>query len=147
MTLLNPPGPAFLSRGAPPLRSAHSPASFSAPPPLQASPRSFSKGACPLDLGSAPPFGASVSPHEGNSRSLAGWSTSEKAGGRKRAGKPRTLLGLSSPRAVRLRSWTLSNAERAVAWPVEDGVWSVMSGGDGGVVWWSFGGGVVSGPK
>ena len=35
----------------------------------------------------------------------------------------------------------LSNAERVVAWPMEDGVWGVVNGGDGGVVWWRFGGG------
>ena len=26
---------------------------------------------------------------------------------------------------------------------MEDGVWGVVSGGDGGVVWWRFGGGVL----
>jgi len=48
-------------------------------------------------------------------------------------GNPRTIVGLSSPRAVRPRSRTLSNAERVVAWPVEDGARGVVSGGDGGV--------------
>ena len=51
-------------------------------------------------------------------------------------------MGSSSPRALRPRSRTLSNAERVVAWPGEDGVRDVVSGGDGGVVWWRFGGGI-----
>jgi len=63
--------------------------------------------------------------------------------GEKRRENPRTLVGFSSPRAIRPRSRTLSNAERVVAWSVEDGIRSVVSGEDGGVVWWRFGGGVL----
>ena len=122
----------LLSRGAPPLFSAHFPRLFLSPAPLRASPRSLSKGACPLDLGSAPHFGASVSSPGGELSQPP-----LPRGKGKRGGKPTRTVRCSSPRAIRPRSRTLSNAERPAAWPVEDGARSVVSGGDGGVVWWS----------
>ena len=48
--------------------------------------------------------------------------------GKKRWENPRTLAGCSSPRAIRPRSRTLSNAERVVTWPVEDGIWGFGGG-------------------
>ena len=98
----------------------------------QPQPRPFSPPISPASFSAPPPF----EPHPEASRrgTLA---ASSAAGKRKKGGKPARTVRCSSPRAKRPRSRTLSNAERPAAWPVEDGVWSVVSGGDGGVVWWS----------
>ena len=102
-----------LLRGHRPLSPPIFPALFSAPPSLR---------------------GIRSSPR----RELPLWRVHIRKGVRqKKGGKPARTAVVSPPRPIRLRSRPLFTAERPAAWPVEDGVRSVMSGGDGGVVWWS----------
>ena len=103
-----------------------------------AGPRPFSPPIFPPLVPPPPPSSLTQKPLEGELSQLP-----LPRGKGQRAGNPRVPFVVSPPRAIRLRSRTLSNAERPVAWPVEDGVWSVASGGDGGGAWWSFGGGVL----
>ena len=95
--------------GCVPLVSHARPRPFPSPAPLRASSRSLPKG---------------------NSRSFLC-----RQG--KRAGNPRALFVVSPSTGHTPRARTLFNAERPAVWPVEDGVRSDMSGGDGGVGWWS----------
>ena len=103
----------FLLRGPRPLSPPIFPALFSAPPSLR---------------------GVRSSPRRG----LQLWRVHISKGVRqKKGGKPARAAVVSPPRPIRLRSRPLFTAERPAAWPVEDGVRRAMSGGDGGVVWWS----------